>query len=1705
MNTLARMLPAPFLATLLAWAVLFATPAVADSTVYTDIPLRTKNRAKPNILMMLDNGDYSYTSYSPDRFVTNLRALSLINDSSSPKKTDVQYYFNCAFGGTCNNNYPSNAYSRGDDDWRFRATDCQASIVSGSQVVTCPTGSSAFNRLYYNPGVTYATPKAVDSTNGNLPLPKDVAANPDNYAWYVTGITKSGGAGTAAAGVQPSTSPLYGCTLGNPSIDGPSPANGTNPWKSKYDGTTINSSGVPLQSRDGQTISAWDTCGWRDGYNPSRGTINLLKNYSTAPYPLDGGMIPPENFPRLLASNLSTSDPTEVVTPDGRVTTLASFAVDTYNQDVDVNATGLCSSGYSLPFVCPAGTMPSATNRINCTGTLASGTAAYNGIYHPIIANDYSATDISRTWTLWYETGCTSGTRGTTQYGPFATGILSTVNGPQTMVSPYYCDLTQVNKITKGTTYYGFNNPCATLNPSSQNIWANPGPADYFDTSGNRYPIVIDGANCNGFVQSGGQANCGHGNNANFQIAWTKAVIQNFAIWHSYYRTRLLAVKTSLANAVDNANLNNNFRVGLASILAGGGTNLLGGSSTVSQNYFSAVADFDKNHKVEWYDRLQRVQTASTGHAYDYVSSLHYAYLWFTGTASDPPVPSGTNPVNGQAYMTQVAANTTANTGADSQYIQYQNSSGSWVSTNRTGPLMYSCQPNVLVFVASGAVAQNSSSAVPGISGSGACRDPYTVGGSNTYSSKASLCDVDAGTVALPGYLSSATAYFPPGCGSTSCQTTGPGFFYDKTACKSNDTGACTGTNIAYNDNAWPAPFKAPSDRHYVDNSATTGTDINQSSMAQLALYYWSRDLNEEFNRQKGASIVPVDYPHTDPTTGSPTGGGKLGVPGFGSDSAYWPHVTTYMVGLGTSGQYDYTSTSTSNPVLKAGSSGHLDWPVPTFDSSASYQTYADDMAHAAAAGHGKFLSAYDSSTLNQAFTTLFTDILQLSGSESAVAVANTQVSQTGTSYAFQSSYNTSGWRGDLVASPIQPTTGIIASYTFDAASCQQPTGSTNAGWSAQCQLRNILCPGYLSGGTCATPGSNNASSRIIATDKGNGSSSPGIPFSYASLSGASLSSQFNVYAGDAANVIDYLRGNSALENCASGATTGYRCRYQNGSTVGYWNPLGDVVDAEAVVIGPPQTSYADTGYAAWKDGKANRTPVVFQGANDGMLHAFLVDNSSGGTPGTENWAYVPGFVQPSLKNIATQTYSHQYYVNATPAFGDVDFNNVGSGSGAGDWHTLLVGGLGKGGRGYYALDVTTPTATSEADAASKVLWTFPNSSSDTTACTSTRSNMGYTYGRPALVKVASGTGIRWVALVSSGYDNGSSTGGDGNGHLYILDAKTGSCIKDIPTTVGTSKAGSSGTPNGLAYIAAQVTDPATDQTVKAVYGGDLLGNVWKFGPSNPSLSMDISTWTVTKFAALKDVNGLVQPVTAEPNIAVIAGTPVVYVGTGQYLGTQDVPTNSNFKLDSNYVAQSIYALADTGTINYASSTARAAMTAINGNYRINGDCTNSDGSLSNNCQFGSQFCTVSTSNNLTRCFDPGLQTTLTAASGAHPWVFDLPAGERVITSPVIVLGALMFTSNQPIADPCQPGGKSYFYMLNYQTGGSVGGSAFVSQNILDPVTGDNVMASRPTIVQLPDGRIVGLVSTSVGATLQINNILSQPARRTSWREVPNY
>jgi type IV pilus assembly protein PilY1 len=765
------------------------------------------------------------------------------------------------------------------------------------------------------------------------------------------------------------------------------------------------------------------------------------------------------------------------------------------------------------------------------------------------------------------------------------------------------------------------------------------------------------------------------------------------------------------------------------------------------------------------------------------------------------------------------------------------------------------------------------------------------------------------------------------------------------------------------------------------------GPTASSGSLADIAMSYWISDLS-------------ASLPNTlSPIVGNP---------------ANWQHVVTHAIGLGIQGQIDYTPDNIAS--LRAGS---LNWPVPVSGENST----VDDLWHATVNGHGKYFSVRSANEFGRAMAEIIDSSV---GSASNVALAVNSQRISANLSAYVATYEVPSWKGDVTAYPFNQTT-----RDFDL---ERPA------WSAATLLA-----------------ARDFTTRRIASYSG----AAGVRFSGGTdgLAAAQLArlATPGTSPDDALAVLAYLRGERTREFNPVTAQGVYRPRR---------GALGDIVDAAPVFVGPPDELYADEGYSNFRQSLISnaRVDVVYAAANDGMLHAFAASD------GTELWAYVPGLLiaEPLPSNSAASTlvnlasrdsFVHLQYANGTPVVGDVDLNNTPSDnvspvtaaarvSPTPAWLTLLVAGLNKGGRGYYALDVTQPAVASEAEVARKVLWEFPNNATPDAQ----RRNMGYSYGKPVIVKTrASG----WVVLVSSGYNN---TTGDGKGHLFVLNARTGKVIRDLVTT-----AGSPTHPSGLAQLAAYVDRARFDNTTSMVYGGDLLGNVWRFDLSGASSD----DWSVSLLATLTDgaAPALAQPITSTPELANVNGKVMVVVSTGRLLGESDLPLASTPPQ-----RQTIYGLVDDPSstrVLTRSDLVRRSSLGISGN-GVSISATNAN------------------------------EAGATVAGG---WLLDLArSNERSISDGVLVRGIYTQTTVLPqLAVPCTAGASSYAYDIDIRTG-EARGVSFLGA----------FYASAPTLVQTSTGDIQGIIVTSTQGRVDtlVRPITppggSPPLRRLLWREIIN-
>lgn len=801
------------------------------------------------------------------------------------------------------------------------------------------------------------------------------------------------------------------------------------------------------------------------------------------------------------------------------------------------------------------------------------------------------------------------------------------------------------------------------------------------------------------------------------------------------------------------------------------------------------------------------------------------------------------------------------------------------------------------------------------------------------------------------------------------------------------------------------------------------GTATNASdTLADVAFYYYTTDLRtSSLGNCTGALGSGVDVCENN-------------VPPSSDDVAANQHMTTFTLGLGAQGKMVFSPTYKTDTTgdyvkIKNGDTGcswltggaTCNWPVPGVGSGNGKAENIDDLWHAAVNGRGTYYSATDPDSLATGLSGALAGVNARTGSSAAATTSNPNVT-SGDNFVFSSTFTTLDWTGELIRQQMDLQTGAISS-TIDWHAQTLLDGKVGA----TTDTRTI----YTFSSTATNKLKSFVWANLSATEQGYFQSPNINSLSQWCTTGTSCLTTTQQTNAQGANLVNFIRGQNGYENRTTNPAANqlYRSRA---------HVLGDIVSAEAVYVKKPLYSYSDSGYATFVTNNASRQGTVYVGANDGMVHAFNSDT------GAESWAYIPTAMTPNLYKLADFNYStqHRYFVDGTPVAGDVYIG--------GAWKTILIGGYNAGGRGYYALDITDP-------ANPQALWEFNVRNPSVTACATTTAaaegqtddcDVGNSYGNPIITKLPNGT---WVVLVSSGYNNVSP--GDGQGYLYVLNAQTGAIIKKIGTG-----AGSTTTPSGLSRINAWVDNTMVNNTSLRAYGGDLLGNVWRF---------DLTTYTAHHLATLKNAGASAQPITAKPELGLVSNHVVVYVGTGRYLGTTDLADTSQ---------QSFYAILDP-----------LDSTDYGANFRVTANVVQQ---------------TLTTTTDVNGAIIRTASNNAVDFSSNVGWYIDLPdSGERDNTDPALALGTLVFTTNVPNANACTIGGYSWIYYLDYRTGSFVS----TSSNQLVGKRLGNALATRPVLVRLPNNSVVSLTKLS-DTTVQVGNVPigggGSTAKRVSWREL---
>ena len=450
---------------------------------------------------------------------------------------------------------------------------------------------------------------------------------------------------------------------------------------------------------------------------------------------------------------------------------------------------------------------------------------------------------------------------------------------------------------------------------------------------------------------------------------------------------------------------------------------------------------------------------------------------------------------------------------------------------------------------------------------------------------------------------------------------------------------------------------------------------------------------------------------------------------------------------------------------------------------------------------------------------------------------------------------------------------------------------------------------------------------------------------------------------------------------------------------------------------------------------------VIYVGANDGMLHAFNngvsePQASANLAAGEELFAYIPNLIFENLDELTQPDYQHLFFVDLTPTIAKgMGLLEGKSPSNADGSQTILVGGLRKGGRGYFAIDISDPFAMNTAGkVAQKVLWEFSDS------------DMGFSFSQPVVVR-SYDTDHPWIVMFGNGYGSTS-----GKAAFYIIDparkpGDRGFVVKQFIL------AGSVADPNGLSSPTA--VDVNFDNIVDYVYAGDLHGNLWKFDLT----AENSSAWAVAYnsgsavaplFRAIGPKSadfpmGSPQPITTKPEVTFHPSAPgyLVMFGTGKFLGSSDFSDNS---------VQTVYGIWDFGDDSddseYLGSAIRDSNGAISGLTNLSANATLLRQQTTDFKYTLANFETVDV-RILSRSQVIWL-TGIDADSSENPnpsitednhvgWYFDLAARERVVTDVVLRESKLNIIGFQPDPYQCQPGaGNSWFMEIDAFNGGNL-------------------------------------------------------------------
>lgn len=452
----------------------------------------------------------------------------------------------------------------------------------------------------------------------------------------------------------------------------------------------------------------------------------------------------------------------------------------------------------------------------------------------------------------------------------------------------------------------------------------------------------------------------------------------------------------------------------------------------------------------------------------------------------------------------------------------------------------------------------------------------------------------------------------------------------------------------------------------------------------------------------------------------------------------------------------------------------------------------------------------------------------------------------------------------------------------------------------------------------------------------------------------------------------------------------------------------------------------------------------VFVSTNGGMLHAIDTET------GEESFAFMPYEIisqaprytvnRPSLREDNTrQTYGLD---GSWVAWRQGGRNSLDAPEAV-----YLYGGMRRGGRNYYALDVTDPTDP-------EMLWQVSNGSEDL-------AGLGQTWSTPTLTSVPDGSGSAVPILVIGGgyspedHDNGAArSDGDQMGNMvYFLNAESGEVVwsaggrDDAIETVNAMKWA---VPSSIAVV-----DIDFDGIADHMYFGDLGGQVFRISIKNDG------NHVVDRIASLGGSSGNTRRRFYEA-----PAVGLVNANTGNELYVV---------IGSGYRAHPLDETATDGVFVIRDRTA------------LNSGVSQS----------------LATTANLTNVTAGGLPL-----SSDRGWFYTFSeSGEKALASPVIFNGRILFTTYAPTANDESDNvcavrfGASYLHTINLMTARP----AALSDDLPAPTSRSQKLdqstpAPTPTLLVDDEGRVITIVGTEV---VGAGDLGDPRLRKRRWMQLP--